>query len=690
MKKLRKILSLTLAAAMSVTALTAMAEVEVAVQPGETQAAGAATDDQAIALAKLTFDIPEELSQCDYNVNDYGGEQEFDITWSDVSREKSISVRINSRLVPTAYRDYSFDEPQGLSEIRKSTLLENAKAFLEKTVPQLAGNLVYSEEDSGGVRYVFNRYENGIRVEDNRATVYMSRGTGKVRNYSLTWDFDSRFTTTGGIDADRAYSVLNENAVSTEYQIFGDRAFPVYTYNIDKYVDSFGAVFSPVPFYAYANTSMNAMAVEDAGASGGGEPMPEADKASYNLTAEEIAAVDKMSSLIGREKIESIIASLPELSLPEKYSLNLRYNSYVYADKTEYTVNCEAESADGNGYGQLILNAETGELISFYSWNENDYRYSADDSADGVPADTYDSDKCREIAEGFIRKIKNVDGYEINGDYYAFGAEYIRSIDGIPFPSDFKSADVSSVTGKVTGYYEYVFKGETVRPASLTDRLAAVKDAYDTELVYAYKSESAGDGTETVKPVLARRLVGKTDFYALKAEDGSPVDYDGEAPEAVVQKEDETGHPAWEAFDILRDNDITLNGTWSFDDGITDGDFRSLMDKLAVIDAVPYYYYRFRTVAAADPERVVTREDAARIVALMMGWDKIIDLDIYSVQFTDKDAFTGGIGAAAILQGLGIISAGADGSFRPADTFTYGDAFVLAYNLARAGLNAAG
>ena len=173
MKKLRKILSLGLAAALSVAAVPVLADAEITVNPGETQYAGAATDQQAIAVAKLTFDIPDELSQCDYNVTDYGGERSFDITWSDPSREKSVSVMINSRLVPTSYRDNTFDEASGLSEIRKSALLESAKAFLEKTVPQLADRLVYSENDSGGVRFSFDRYENGVRVEDNYARVFI-------------------------------------------------------------------------------------------------------------------------------------------------------------------------------------------------------------------------------------------------------------------------------------------------------------------------------------------------------------------------------------------------------------------------------------------------------------------------------------------------------------------------------------
>ncbi len=687
---MKKFIPLAVAAAMALTAIPSFAaQTDVYVEPGVTREAGAATAEQAIAMAKATFDIPAELSQCNYEVYDRSGGQVFDITWSDAEYEKSVNVEINTRLVPVRYNDFTVEEGSGLSEIRKSQLLETAKAFLEKTVPQLAGSLVYSEDDSGGIRFRFNRYENGIRVEGSYANVTMSRTTGRVRGYSLVWDFDGDFSATGGIEAEKAYQALNDVAVRTEYQIFGEKAFPVYVYDDSVYVDSFGGTFSPASFYdtykfmQNGAFTMDAASAEnmEAGASGGG---------SYRLTEEEIKAVDKMNSLISREKVEEIIASLPELSLPDDYELTLRYaaRKYYVGDgedaEESYIVNCDFEAE--NGYADLTLDAETGELKGFYSWKDSDVRGDDEDK----PA--YDVGQCRSIGEKFVEKIKNVEGYrsDRDDDYSAYygGAHYVRYIGEIPFPADCKTAAVSANTGKVTRYYENLPKVEIVTPAAMTDRLAAVKAAYDAELVYTYMADTDANGVTTgVHPVLARRLTGKTNFYALRAEDGMPVGYDGEKAETVLPKSDETDHPAWNAFDMLRENDITLPGAYSFNDEISFGDFRNLVGMLTGIDAAPYRYIGWGPEETEEEVNgPVTREKAAETVAKQFSWDPLIDLDIYSAQYSDASGFTGGIGAAAILCGLGVMAPDENGAFRPGDKLTYGDAFIITYNLAKLNL----
>ncbi len=686
MKTMKKLASLAMAAAMTAAALPSFAAVaEVNVTPGEIQAAGTATAEQAIAVAKTMFDIPAELTECDFGINDSRGEQEFDITWSDKERTRTVEVEVNSRLVPTGYWDSANNSSRGLSRIRKAEMLKTAEEFLGRTVPRLADSLVYDEEESGGIRFVFNRYENGIRVEDNYASINVNRYSGQVMSYSLSWDFDSDFTSFGeSVGPDQAYSVLNDKAVRTEYRIFGDKAFPVIVYDSSVYVDPMGETFTPISLYSYGKLMNGKAAPENmafdsdeasAQASGGGD-------GGYRLTQEEMTAVEKMSSLISREKVEEIIAGLPELSLPENYALKLTYITYRYEDgeeeKTQYNVICDFETVNDDGYAELTLNAETGEVMSFYSWSDKDYR-----SSDEAPA--YDADKTRSIGEEFIKKIKDVTDYRPGESYGGDGARLVRYIGDIPYPADNKWADVSSNTGKVTRFYENVPTAEIVTPASMIDRLTAVKNAYAAGEIYTYKANLDGEGNYVGGSVTkARKLVPNTDFYVLKAEDGTPLGYDGEKVTVQTEKNDETSHPAWNAFDILRENDITLTGSFSFDDQITRGDFDTLISMLGGIEVIPYRYY-YDGGIMFDEETLnapVTREDAVSMVAERLNWDPLVSLDIYNVSFTDRADFTGGIGGAAILQGLGIIGAESDGRFRPKDMLTYGEAFILAYNIA--------
>ena len=667
---MKKFISMAVAAMMGLSAVPALGA-EVATEVILDGDARNVSPEQAIAVAKTTFDIPEELSEFSYNVEVYANDQMFYLTWSSPDYEKSVEVVINSHLVPTRYYDYTFDEERGLSSIRESELKKTAADFLRTTVPQLADRLILSESDNyGNTRYTFDRYENGIRVENSRAYVYVSRTTGKVRNYSLSWDFDSEFTLDSGISADEAYSVLANEAVRIEYRIFDDKAIPVYILDNGVYAALDGSTFSPSAYSAYkfamneSATAMDSAAESDTGASGGGR--------SYRLTSEEIAAVEQMNSLISRERIEEIIASMPELSLPEDYSMSLRYNAVRYEDHTEYRVVAMLDANDG--YGELTLDAESGELLNFYSYSDKDWRYVEEEDID-------DADVLAAAGQAFISRLKNLDGYRLSGEAYN-GARYERYVGEIPYPADYKSVTLSAATGKVTRYSQNTPTAEIVIPASLTDKLNAVKNNYSTELVYAYRIEA-----EEGSPVLAWKLNPNFEFYFLRAEDGAPVNYRNEKAEPRVNKTNETTHYAWNAFEILRENGITLPGGYSFDDEITKGDFRSLIQQLTGIDAVPYRYYFIDEDEEAVLRLPIDREEAARMVAEQMSWDPLIDLNIYSVSFADAADFSGGIGAAAILYGMGVMQGNGSGSFMPKEKLTYGEAFMITFNLASLNLN---
>ena len=138
---------------------------------------------------------------------------------------------------------------------------------------------------------------------------------------------------------------------------------------------------------------------------------------------------------------------------------------------------------------------------------------------------------------------------------------------------------------------------------------------------------------------------------------------------------------------MLRENDITLPGAYSFNDEISFGDFRNLVGMLTGIDAAPYRYIGWGPEETEEEVNgPVTREKAAETVAKQFSWDPLIDLDIYSAQYSDASGFTGGIGAAAILCGLGVMAPDENGAFRPGDKLTYGDAFIITYNLAKLNL----
>ncbi|MGN1097279.1 MAG: YcdB/YcdC domain-containing protein [Clostridia bacterium] len=662
---MKKFIASVLAAVMTAAALPAFAET--------------ALPEQAIAVAKTTFSIPAELTEFGYNVDEDG----YELGWHDKEYEKSVRVQLNADLIPISYNVNTHDEPRGLSYLHRSQLQKTAEEFIRNTIPALSDRLIPAESDGGSNSFTFNRYENGARVENNRATVYVSKSTGEVISYSLNWDFESDFGGESKLTQEQAYEKLNEAAVSTEYRIFDKTAIPVYALDRNTYVSAEdGTPFSAEYYYYGAKNSavtMDAAVEEDvSGGSGFG---------AYRLTEEEIREVEKMNSLISSDKVKEIIASLPELMLPEKYEMNLRYTSLKNKDSAKYRINCGLEGAEDSGYAELTLDGENGEILGFYSYNDELYRKVENPVSDEV---------CAAAADSFFAKTKELSDYRLNennsisGERY-ISKSYVRYINDIPYPSDYKTVRVSKADGRIYSYGENIPDAEIVIPDSMADKLTAVKNNCTVELVYAYKAEESSEMKNSYgsyygsKPVLAYKLNPNYSFYCLRAEDGVAVNYGNEPVVPDVEKTDEKDHWAWNVFDILRENGIYVKGSYSFDDEITKSEFAELIRGLYRIDAVPYRYYNFDE-EDETAQLPISREEAVRLVAVQMGWEQLIDLDIYTTKFADEADFSGGIGAAAILQGMKIMNGDGNGNFMPKRNLTYGDAYSVAFNLAQLGV----
>ena len=130
----------------------------------------------------------------------------------------------------------------------------------------------------------------------------------------------------------------------------------------------------------------------------------------------------------------------------------------------------------------------------------------------------------------------------------------------------------------------------------------------------------------------------------------------------------------------MRENDIYIRGDYSLDDLIRSADFIDLTRQAVNISDMPFRYYYYSYDSSKDSD-FLTREEAANLILKNLGWEKLINLDIFTTKFADEADFAGGIGGAAILQGLGVMQ-GSDGYFYPARSLTYGETYAIAYELA--------
>lgn len=670
MKTFRQILSAALAAAMLTAALPAF---------------GAGNDvsaEEAITIARTVVNIPDELSEFQYDIYESG----YYLGWHSSDYNKSATVVVNKKGVIVGYSCYDGTSSRGLSTLRKEELWQTARSFLDQVIPDLSAKLVLSEEDSNGRRAVFYRYENGARVEGNSATVYVNKMNGKVEDYDLSWDFEHSFSGESRYPDEFYFNSLKEGAAKLEYNTFWPE-----TYDADKepkpYAFPVIRILNNIRVNAMNNTVfegrsymggdvMYSMADDAAAEMTNGVARDSgAGGAAYKLSPQEQAAVDSMEKLITAEYAKEKINSLTELWMPVDYELTMNYTTNRYGDKTTYTASATCTFADDNGnegYARITMDGETGEVKGVYINRDDLYE---------TPENPVSDDDCKNTAAGFLGKVKSLDGYRENGERTYqnkrnYTLNYVKYIGNIPYPDDSKSVTVSKKSGKVTSFYESISKAEIITPASYASD--AVERNYSLEKVYSYDSEN--------NPVLSYALKPNGSFYRIKAEDGTPIDYSGKLTSAKSAKSDETGHWAWEVFDLLRENDIYIQGDYSLDDAIRTEDFNDLVRMAINISDMPYryYYYEEPPVSEADIAKnadTVSREAAAEYIMKALGWEKLINLNVFTTKFADEADFASGIGGAAVLQGLGILQ-GSDGYFNPRRNLTYGEAYTIAYKLA--------
>ena len=668
MKTFRQILSAALAAAMLTAGIPALG------------ADSAISAEEAITIARTVIALPDELSEFQYDVYDSG----YYLGWHSPGYEKSATVVVNKNGIITGYSCYDGNN-RGISTLRKAELWQIARDFLDQVVPDLSAKLMLSEENSSGRRATFYRYENGARVEGNEATVYVNKMTGKVEDYNLSWDFESAFSGESSYSEEAYFNSLKEGAAKLEYTTFWPdtydagaeprtQAFPVIRILNNIRVNAMNNTVFEGSYYRGGDLMF--ATAEDAAASmtNGAARESGGSGAAYKLSAQEQAAVDAMEKLITAEYAKEKINSLTELWMPADYEIAMNYTTNRSGDKTTYTATATCTFADDNGeegYARVAMDGETGEVKSVYISRDDLYE---------TPETPVSDEDCKKTAESFLGKVKTLDDYRENDERAYqnkrnYNLNYIKYIGDIPYPDDGKSVTVSKKSGKVTSFYESISDAEIITPASFADD--AVERNYSLEKVYSYNQEN--------KPVLSYALKPNGKFYRIKAEDGTPIDFGGMPMPVIGTKADETDHWAWEVFDLLRENDIYVQGDYSLDDAIRTEEFNELVREAINISDMPYrYYYEEPAVSEADIAKnadTVSREAAAEYIMKAFGWEKLIELDVFTTKFADEADFVKGIGGAAVLQGLGIIQ-GTDGYFYPRHNLTYGEAYTIAYKLA--------
>ena len=195
MKK-RNILALSMAA---VTALTSTSIVAFA--EGVDSKALAA----AITVAKTRLDIPEEMTEFSYSVNNEYLQDSYYLTWctpDDYSGEAGFcSVSVRGNLITWVYNseDIWKGTNTSLAKLTGDQLYAKAKAAVWKLDPTIAGS-INIDRDSLNINmyndvatFSFKRTKNGVPVKNDGGTIRLDKNTGELIRFDLTWHDKASF-----------------------------------------------------------------------------------------------------------------------------------------------------------------------------------------------------------------------------------------------------------------------------------------------------------------------------------------------------------------------------------------------------------------------------------------------------------------------------------------------------------------
>ncbi len=432
------------------------------------------------------------------------------------------------------------------------------------------------------------------------------------------------------------------------------------------------------------------------------------------LSDAEIKKIDEIKDIITSEEAISLIKNNSMLFIDPNltsarcnlYSNNDEYYWSIYlwderpVDYNDYSTYYDYYRGSASAY----INAKTGKLISFSATTKDYYDYTNEGS--DVFKANFTKKQCKKAFEDFVKatdpekfefvKLSNVYDQKVSIYDYTSGEKYSSLTGGysysygryykdIPFNANSISGAVEAVTGKVTRYYVNWTDAEIPEPENIIGEDKAFDayiscDGFDLvyELVAKYDNYDNYYGYDREAKA---RLVYRTAIYPnyIDAFTGKQLNYYGEEykPAGVSYKYTDINGTKYErAIKLLADMGYGFDGEEYMPDAkITNEEFERLLG------AGGYYSYSYYDVEEDENDVInnddstVTRQEAARLVIIRLGGEKMAQMDIYKTGYSDeKKIAKENIGAVALCKGLGIMGAKSGKKFKPNNAVTRGEA----------------
>jgi len=670
---------------------------------------------QAIEIAKTTLNLKTDGFEFNSSyMENQNGFNVWSLNWNNTkTNTESINVSVdssNGEIVSVGWYT-PYEQPK--SRIPKHTKAEALKAA-EAWAAKLQGDKFkltkvkenpshdYYSKYSDVYAFEFVRVQDGVEVAPNMMTVQLDKNTLNLRYFYMVWDNKALPSKAKAITLDKAKDLFKSKlGIELTYNLIYNNPTTepkaVLAYSLKKGNSPIDAISGEL----LTNMMRIYYAMDKVGAT-------VAQAEAVKVTPQEQSALDNSSKYISKE--DAVKAALKYITIDSGMTLE-RANLYPGYHNINASWNLEWKSAADKDGSYKYLNAQvdaiTKELnhYSTYSYNEKIEK----------GAKLIEKEAAKKLAEDFLKKIqpekfakteyrdsKDLYGYGIMPAYQNdYNFNFIRVENGIPCPSNSLNVSVNQYTGQVISYNANWMNIEFPKP----ENVISLEKAYETlfnkvkfamEYTYHYPTMNDYDKKELR---LAYALENTT--IMMDAKTGEMIGYDGNPvkPTEKLTYTDIKGNKAEDEINVLIDMGILVPESTTFapDANMLQKNFIKL-----VVNSLQEYYpapvakdanlydnfyaeaIRRKLITEADknPDAVITRQDAAKILVRALNYGVIAEKgSMFAANFKDAASLTAANkGYAVMAAELGIVPA-VDGSFLPAKAITRGDAaeFIVNY-----------
>ncbi len=634
-------------------------------------------------LESVILDCKSRLEIKDYENFDSSyyendGEIIYNLSWGNNNNEnyEFVEVRYSDGFI----RNYSISKTNSNSQENKfpkfsiDDAMKIAEEFSEKVNPLQKDKIRVINNNTAviGARYynfTLQRFENGYPVRDEVGSIRVDNETGEVISYSMIFDTDAVFNLSGEILSDeQALKIYkNEFAPKLQYaryynhQTKENKIYLEYISNENgKRIDAVTGEVIDFPTNYRLYTYNGALKEESAADSSLGT----------GLSPAELENAEKIKGLISKEDAEKIARRCTYLSLSDSEKLDKvsLYTYYTDSDKYVYNMSFGSKS--------VTVDAQSGDVISFYKNGEYDKDYTHDSENELIKAnEAFDI-----LAKGVKQEYNLAENENGNIRFVRFVNNTEVSFDNIYFNFD-DNGELVSFSIDYTQNADFPTPDSILSSSEICDIL---KTEYTFSPMYAIDSEKNEGKLYYTFMEDYSEITFKKEPYS-----GKSINYKGDIVENSDRENfeysDISGHWAEKQIQKLAEYGIGFaGGKLLGNNTITQKELVMLLGK-AFENSTEYDYVLGRLLSEKiitkenySEDKAITRSDASVIFIRMLGAEEYARFEgIYTAPFADVSVNKGYI---SLLKVLGVVSGDTDGYFYPNKLLTRAEALVMIYN----------